>query len=59
MLQLPLKFFDTKMIGDLHQRIEDNERIENFLTSQSITALFSFINFSVLQYKNISVHFVS
>lgn len=47
MLQLPIKFFDTKMMGDIHQRIEDNERIENFLTSQSLTTLFSIITFSV------------
>jgi ATP-binding cassette subfamily B protein len=47
MLKLPLKFFESKMIGDFNQRIADNERIENFLTSQSIYTLFSFINFIV------------
>ena len=47
MLQLPIKFFDTKMTGDIHQRIEDNERIENFLTSQSLTTFFSILTFSV------------
>lgn len=47
LLQLPIKFFDTKMTGDLHQRIEDNERIENFLTSQSLLTFFSLINFTV------------
>lgn len=46
-LQLPLKFFDTKLTGDFNQRIQDNQRIEEFLTSQSITTLFSFISFSV------------
>jgi ATP-binding cassette subfamily B protein len=46
MLKLPIKFFDTKLMGDFQQRIQDNERIENFLTSQSLTTLFSIITFS-------------
>jgi ATP-binding cassette subfamily B protein len=47
MLQLPIKFFDTKMTGDFNQRIQDNERIEHFLTSQSLVTFFSMITFSV------------
>lgn len=47
MLQLPIKFFDTKTMGDFNQRIQDNSRIEEFLTSQSITTFFSIITFSV------------
>ncbi|MDV3675953.1 ABC transporter ATP-binding protein [Elizabethkingia anophelis] len=47
MLQLPIKFFDTKKMGDFNQRIQDNERIEEFLTSQSLLTFFSIINFSV------------
>jgi ATP-binding cassette subfamily B protein len=47
LLQLPLKFFDSKMTGDFKQRIQDNERIESFVTSQSIVTLFSFITFLV------------
>jgi len=47
MLNLPIKFFDTKMIGDFNQRIQDNDRIEKFLTSHSLTTLFSLITFSV------------
>ena len=46
-LKLPLKFFESKMIGDFNQRIADNERIEEFLTSQSIYTLFSMVNFAV------------
>jgi ATP-binding cassette subfamily B protein len=46
-LKLPLKFFDTKMIGDFNQRIQDNERIESFLTSQGLLTLFSLITFLV------------
>ncbi|MFD0835221.1 peptidase domain-containing ABC transporter [Mariniflexile aquimaris] len=47
MLQLPIKFFDTKLMGDFQQRIQDNDRIEEFLTSQSLTTFFSIITFSV------------
>ena len=46
-LQLPLRFYDSKKSGDFNQRIQDNERIEDFLTSQSLTTFFSIINFLV------------
>jgi len=41
MMQLPHQFFEKKNLGDLFQRIADNERIEEFLTARSLTALFS------------------
>lgn len=47
MLKLPIRFFDSKMIGDLQQRIQDNQRIETFITSQSILTVFSLITFCV------------
>ena len=47
MLKLPLKFFDTKLMGDFQQRIQDNERIENFLTSESLVTFFSIMTFTV------------
>lgn len=47
MLKLPIKFFDTKLIGDFQQRIHDNDRIEEFLTSQSLTTFFSLVTFMV------------
>ncbi len=46
-LRLPIKFFDTKLVGDFNQRIQDHQRIENFLTSQSLITFFSIVNFSV------------
>lgn len=46
-LKLPIRFFDTKMMGDFNQRIQDNERIEHFLTSQSLITFFSIVTFSV------------
>ena len=47
LMKLPMKFFDTKLIGDLLQRIEDHRRVEKFLTSSSLTLLFSFFTFLV------------
>mgnify|MGYP003243166146 FL=1 len=47
LMKLPICFFDTKNIGDIMQRIEDNERIKSFLTSNTLTLLFSFVNFGV------------
>jgi len=43
LLLLPVKYFETKMMGDFHQRIQDNQRIESFLTSQGLLAFFSII----------------
>lgn len=47
LMKLPMKFFDTKLMGDLLQRIEDHRRVEQFLTSSSLSLLFSFITFLV------------
>jgi ATP-binding cassette subfamily B protein len=44
LMSLPVAFFDTKLTGDILQRIEDNNRIEEFLTSASLSILFSFFN---------------
>ncbi|MBE0654174.1 MAG: peptidase domain-containing ABC transporter, partial [Bacteroidales bacterium] len=41
LMKLPIGFFDTKLVGDLLQRIGDHRRVENFLTSASLDILFS------------------
>lgn len=46
-VKLPFKFFDTKQLGDFTSRIHDHNRIQNFLTSESITVIFSFLTFVV------------
>jgi ATP-binding cassette subfamily B protein len=46
-MRLPISFFDTKMIGDMLQRIGDHTRIEHFLTNQSLNVLFSMVNLIV------------
>lgn len=47
LLQLPMSFFDTKLTGDIMQRMTDHRRIESFLTGQTLSILFSIINFIV------------
>lgn len=50
LMRLPLHFFDTKMVGDIMQRIGDHNRIESFLTGSSISTLFSFVNFIIFAF---------
>lgn len=47
LMKLPVRFFDTKMIGDILQRIGDHKRIETFLTSSTLSIVFSMINLVV------------
>lgn len=47
MTKLPMRFFDTKLIGDLIQRIGDHNRIESFLTNTIVNSLFSLITLVV------------
>lgn len=59
LMKLPLRFFDTKNIGDIMQRIGDHNRIEAFLTGSTLTTLFSFGNFIIfafiLGYYNLNI----
>jgi ATP-binding cassette subfamily B protein len=59
LMKLPLRFFDSKNVGDIMQRIGDNVRIKTFLTGSALTTLFSFANFlifaCVLGYYNLSI----
>lgn len=56
---MPLQFFDSRMTGDILQRIGDHSRIKNFLLSNSMRIVFSLINFvvflGILAYYNIFV----
>jgi ATP-binding cassette, subfamily B, bacterial len=44
LMKLPMSFFDTKMTGDIIQRIGDHRRIESFLTNSTLSVLFSVFN---------------
>jgi len=47
LMRLPIGYFDTKMTGDLMQRIGDQARIEAFLTQSALPVLFSAVNFVI------------
>jgi len=44
LMKLPISFFDTRMTGDIMQRINDHTRIEQLLTNSSLNTLFSMVN---------------
>ena len=44
LMKLPISFFDTRMTGDIMQRISDHRRIEQLLTNSSLNTLFSLVN---------------
>lgn len=48
LMKLPIGFFDTRLVGDLLQRIGDHRRIESFLTNSSLDILFSMFSLLVL-----------
>lgn len=62
LIRLPMAFFDTKLTGDLIQRIDDHGRVERFLTAQTLSILFSAFSLvifgGVLLYYNRLIFFV-
>lgn len=62
LLKLPMSFFDTKLMGDIFQRISDHDRIQKFLTSQILKISFAVLSFFifgiVLCYYNITVFLI-
>lgn len=47
LLKLPMSFFDTKLMGDLLQRIGDHSRVQKFLTGQVLNVTFTFLSFII------------
>ncbi len=50
LMRLPISFFDTRITGDILQRINDHQRIERLLTNTSLSTLFSFANILVFSF---------
>ena len=48
LLRLPMSFFDTKLIGDLMQRMNDHARVNSFLTGQMLGVALSMLSLVVL-----------
>lgn len=47
LMKLPISFFEGKMIGDIMQRVNDQQRIQDFLTGPTLSIIFSFFNLVV------------
>ncbi|MCB0450457.1 MAG: peptidase domain-containing ABC transporter [Confluentibacter sp.] len=62
LMNLPIAYFDTRMTGDIMQRINDHSRIERLLTGSTLSTLFSMFNLfvfgAVLIYYSPSIFFI-
>lgn len=62
LMKLPMGYFDTKMTGDILQRMNDQKRIESFLTGSTLSVIFSMFNLVifavVLAYYNINIFII-
>jgi len=47
LMKLPIAFFDSRVTGDILQRINDHRRIERILTTSSLDVVFSMVNLLV------------
>jgi ATP-binding cassette subfamily B protein len=50
LMKLPISYFDTKLIGDIKQRIGDHQRIQDFMTGTTLSTIFSFVNLIVFSF---------
>ena len=61
-IKLPVKFFDTRLNTDLIQRMEDQARLQSFLTFRVIEVFFAIVNLivfsSLLAYYNRNVFYI-
>ncbi|PIB38978.1 peptidase domain-containing ABC transporter [Maribacter sp. 4G9] len=62
LMNLPISYFDTRMTGDIMQRINDHNRIENLLTGSTLSTLFSLANLlvfgAVLIYYDLTIFLI-
>ncbi|MFT3950047.1 MAG: peptidase domain-containing ABC transporter [Agriterribacter sp.] len=50
LMRLPVSYFDARMTGDILQRLNDQKRIENFITNSSISSIFSIMNLLIFSF---------
>ena len=44
LMRLPIAFFDSRMVGDIMQRIGDHNRIQSFLTGSLLSMVMAFVS---------------
>lgn len=47
LMRLPISFFDSKMVGDIMQRIGDYDRIQSFLTGSLLSMVMAVLTFVI------------
>ncbi len=47
LLRLPMSFFDTKLLGDIMQRMNDHGRVQSFMTGEVLGIAFTLLSFIV------------
>ncbi len=55
LMRLPISFFDGKHVGDITQRINDQKKLEVFLTANTLTTFFALFN--LLVYALVLIYF--
>ena len=62
LMRLPFSFFESKVTGDLIQRISDHSKIENFFSATTLSTMFSlltvFVYGGLMIYYDASIFFV-
>lgn len=47
LMRLPISFFDSKMVGDIMQRIDDYDRVQSFLTGSLLSMVMAVLTFVI------------
>lgn len=47
LMRLPIAFFDSKMVGDIMQRIGDYNRVQSFLTGTLLSMVMAFVSLAI------------
>jgi HlyB family type I secretion system ABC transporter len=53
--QLPLSYFETRYVGDITSRIDENRKIRDFITGEAITTLLDIL--SIFVYVSLMVYY--